>query len=58
MNQSVPFLLTTDYVQRVGLLPSDVGKWCLLVLHCHHVFENERLANQAYAMLLDGISVR
>lgn len=58
MKQAVPFLLSESYVQRVGLLPSDIGKWCLLVESCHHVFENEDLAKRAYALLLDGVSVR
>lgn len=58
MGQPVPFLLTESYVRRADLLPSDVGKWCLLVQNCHHVFANEDLAKQAHAMLLDGLSVR
>lgn len=58
MHHAAPFLLTKDYVQRAGLLPGDVGKWCLLVKRCHHVFDNEVLARYAHEKLLKGISVR
>ena len=58
MNTSGPFKLTVQIVREAGLLPEDVGAWCVRVDGCYHVFSSERLAIRAYEKLLQGIAVR
>lgn len=58
MNTSGPFKRTVQIVREAGLLPEDVGAWCVLVDDCCHVFSSERLAVRAYEKLLQGIAVR
>lgn len=58
MNTSGPFKLTAEIVREAGLLPEDVGAWCVHVDGCYHVFTSELLAIRAYEKLLQGVAVR
>lgn len=58
MSSSGPFKLTIEIVRDVGLMPEDVGAWCLIVDACYHVFASEAQAKQAYDKLQKGILVR
>ena len=58
MRTSGPFKLTIQIVREAGLLPEDIGSWCVAVDGCYHVFSSEHLAIRAYEKLLQGIEVR
>lgn len=58
MDTSGPFKLTARMVREAGLLPEDVGAWCVFVDGCYHVFSSECQAIRAYEKLLQGIVVR